>query len=437
MTPTKNNLKISLIIPAYNEEDYIEECLEEAIKHSNEKFHEIIVIDNGSTDRTRELAEKFPGIKVVHEPIKGLTRARQRGLEVATGDLLAYIDADTRLHPLWIKIAENFFDKHPDAVSLSGPYRYYDGSIFRNGFQHILWWLNAPIAYYTAGYMILGGNFIAKKDALLKMGGFDKTIEFYGEDTNISKRLSEHGKVAFKMDFFIYSSSRRFQKDGIIKTNINYALNFIWPAIFGHSYTNTKNYSDPRPLPKSEEGDPIFNLNKRNANIKAWVVTICFSLAFIITWAVESFSWRSALPLTIFYIVFMFNTFFSVRQFSSITPPYNLAQGVLDFILASLYIATAVNIDDPRYFIFFVLLIFALSVVKYTLLLGVIDYDSVLKRKILINMSGVCGCAIVLGGIFSGWIRASLWMWAVAFVLANVILFTLWPFYRIHGPDSK
>ena len=432
----KNNIKISLIIPAYNEEDSIVECLEKAILYSNNRFCEIIVINNGSTDKTKELAEKISGVKVVDEPVKGLTKARQKGLDVATGDYLAYIDADTQLHPQWFKTAEHFFQKHPNAVSLSGPYRYYDGSMMSNFFQHIIWWLNAPISYWLAGYMILGGNFIAKKEALINMGGFDKSIEFYGEDTNISRRLSKFGDVVFKMDFFIYSSSRRFQEEGFIKTNLIYGLNFIWQVLFKKSFSNNKNYHDHRS--RSLKGkDTLEEVVRKGATIKAWIVSSIFAIAFIINWIFESFDWHKAIPLAIFYAVFVFNTFFSIRCFSRITPPYSFVHGVLDLVLVALYIAMAVNVRALPYFVFFCLLIFAVSSIKYTLLLGSVEYDEIIKRKVLIDIMGVCGLSLVIGGIFAGYPQYSIWAWVIIFILANIILFTFWPFYRLDVHDEK
>ena len=428
MTPQKNKFKISLIIPAYNEEDSIVECLEMAIKYSEGKFHEIIVINNRSTDRTKELALSVPGVKVVDEPDKGLTKARQKGLEVATGDLLAYIDADTRLQPAWFKTASTFFQRNPKAVSLSGPYRYYDGSIINNFFLHVIWWMNAPLAYHLAGYMILGGNFVARKDALIKMGGFDKNVEFYGEDTNLSRRLSEFGKVVFKMDFFIYSSSRRFQKEGVIKTNLVYGLNFVWQVLFKKPFT--KGYEDHR-IELKKKSYTIEENIKKVAEIKAWIVSSIFAIAFIITWIFESFDWHKAMPLAIFYIVFVFNTFFSIRCFSRITPPYSWVHGTLDLILVALYVAVSINVRAVPYFIFFTLLIFAVSSIKYTMLLGDIEHDHIFKRKILIDMLGICGLSLVIGGIFAGYAQYSLWAWVIIFVLANIILFITWPFYRI------
>ncbi len=230
-------MKISLVIPAHNEEFYIGTCLEHVIKNSQGKLYEIIVIDNASSDKTRETALRYPGVKVVHESNKGLTKARERGLREAQGDYIAYIDADTRMPSQWIEIAEKTLASHPEIMCLSGPYRYYDGSFWIRNVMTILWYISAPIMYRLVGYMVLGGNFIAKKSALISAGSFNPAIDFYGEDTDIARRLHTVGKVLFRMDFFIYSSSRRLAKEGLIMTNIRYALNFIWEVIFHRPFT--------------------------------------------------------------------------------------------------------------------------------------------------------------------------------------------------------
>jgi glycosyltransferase involved in cell wall biosynthesis len=230
-------MKISLIIPAYNEENYIGECIDCAILASHGRLHEIIVVNNASTDKTKEIAIR-KGVRVVDEPEKGLTKARQRGLIEATGDYIAYIDADTRMPNDWFDKIEYYFSKKPDIVCLSGPYKYYDASLYQRIVMSILWYTSAPIVYRFVGYMVLGGNFITKKSALLDIGGFDKNIDFFGEDTDIARRLSKTGKVVFKMDFFIRTSCRRLKKEGLIITNIKYGLNFIWEVFFHRPFTN-------------------------------------------------------------------------------------------------------------------------------------------------------------------------------------------------------
>jgi glycosyltransferase involved in cell wall biosynthesis len=236
--------RISLVIPAYNEEKYIHVCLEHAIKNSKGKFFEIIVIDNASTDRTGEIARGFPGVRVVHEKRKGLTQARQRGFEEATGDLLAYIDADTRLPAGWIETTLEEFARDKDLASLSGPYIYYDISRWQQLQVRLYWNALALPLYYFVGYMVVGGNFVIRKDVLHKMNGFDTSISFYGEDTNIARRARRHGKVKFKPSFAMHTSGRRFAGQGLVKTAILYIVNAV-SELVAHKQV-TRKYTDIR-----------------------------------------------------------------------------------------------------------------------------------------------------------------------------------------------
>ena len=237
-------MKISLVIPAYNEEKYIGTCLEYVFKNAPNFFHEIIVIDNASTDKTREVAEKFKGVKVIYEAQKGLTSARQKGLESATGDLIAYIDADTKMPKDWSKKVLKYFSKNPGLVCISGPYIYHDVSFLKSISVWMYWHIFAYPTSLITGYMVVGGNFIAKKNALEKINGFDKSISFYGEDTDIAKRLSMVGKVKFIPSFFMYTSARRFKGQGTGNTAIMYVLNFL--SVVFRGKPASKEYKDIR-----------------------------------------------------------------------------------------------------------------------------------------------------------------------------------------------
>lgn len=236
-------MKISLIICAYNEENYIKACLECAVKNSSGKFHEIIVVDNNSTDRTREIVEKMSGVQIVTELKKGPSHARQKGFEVATGDILAFIDADTKMPEGWVDTLTKEFTDNPKLVCLSGPYIYYDFSKWQQFLSLMYWYVAYPI-YLFIGYMAIGGNLVIKKEILEKMKGFDASIEFYGDDTNIARRASLFGKVKFKLSFIIYSSARRLVSQGMIKTTFLYILNFFSQVFIKKSAT--KSYKDIR-----------------------------------------------------------------------------------------------------------------------------------------------------------------------------------------------
>lgn len=230
-------MRVSLIIPAHNEEKYVGACLDSVRAHAD--FDEVIVVDNASTDKTTAVASSRLGVKVVPEHTKGLPAARERGRIEATGDLIAYIDADSRMHEKWLPMAKKIFEERPDVVSLSGPARYWDGTFMQRAVMKIFWWISAPLTYRIVGYMLFGAHFIVRREALEKIGGFNKSITFYGEDTDLAKRLSKHGKVMFKMNFYIYTSARRFKKEGMIKANLRYAMNFLWPVLFHRPFSKT------------------------------------------------------------------------------------------------------------------------------------------------------------------------------------------------------
>lgn len=235
---------ISVVIPAYNEEQYLGACLESVLQHKIPEVKEIIVIDNASTDNTAGVAAKYPGVRVVREERKGLTRARQRGLETVQCEILAWIDADSRVDRIWFEAIRDTFDRHPEIVSLSGPYSLYDASITEKCLARVYWWILGLPIYYMMGYMVVGGNFAARREALLSIGGFDTSIEFYGEDTNIARRLKKAGKVIFRLDFINRSSARRMHEQGFLLTGLMYGWNFFSQALAKSSVTD--DYVDVR-----------------------------------------------------------------------------------------------------------------------------------------------------------------------------------------------
>lgn len=232
-------MKISLIIPAYNEEKFIGACLDHAIKNSHGIFHEIIVVDNASTDRTAEIAGQFPGVRVVHEPIKGLTRARQRGFEEATGELLAYNDADTQMPEGWTDMMLREFSGKKYITCLSGPYIYYDIPKFHQWLiKVVFWYLVALPGYWIIGYLVIGGNFVIRRDVVEKMGGFDTSITFYGEDTDIARRASQFGKAKFKYGFAMPTSGRRIAGQGMLTMMYVYVKNYLSEVFFKRPATS-------------------------------------------------------------------------------------------------------------------------------------------------------------------------------------------------------
>lgn len=241
-------MHLSIVVPAYNEEKYLPGCLEwvlaEIRRSPDPTGVEVIVVDNASTDRTAEVARSFQGVRVVHEPEKGLTRARQKGLIEARGEIVAYVDADTRMPPGWIARVLRSFASNGRVVCVSGPYIYYDASLLERLLVRLYWIFLATPAYWMTRYMVVGGNFAAKKSALEEIGGFDTDIAFYGEDTNIARRLHAAGKVKFVMRLPMHTSSRRLHAEGLWATAMRYAANFLSEVVLKRPVT--RSYQDVR-----------------------------------------------------------------------------------------------------------------------------------------------------------------------------------------------
>lgn len=224
-----NTLTVSVLIPALNESGNLPIIIK-ALKKQSVKPLQIIVIDNNSTDDTFEVAKSL-GVTILLEKNRGTNNALETGRAIATGDLIARVDADCIPNPDWIqKIIDRFADVK--IVGLTGPYDYYDAKksfrtlsmLFQryvySTFHHLLDNVNM-------GAILIGGNSIARRTALDQVGGFDRKIIFYGDDTDLAKKLSKVGNVYFDKDLVMPSSARRFQNEGLLKILWKYMQGFL------------------------------------------------------------------------------------------------------------------------------------------------------------------------------------------------------------------
>jgi glycosyltransferase involved in cell wall biosynthesis len=119
-----SRLRVSLVIPVYNEEAHIGDCLE-AIARQTVKPYEVIVVDNNSTDRTAAIARSYPFVRLITERQQGVVFARDCGFNAARGDIIGRTDADARLAKDWVACVQQAF-ADPTVNAASGIVSYRD-----------------------------------------------------------------------------------------------------------------------------------------------------------------------------------------------------------------------------------------------------------------------------------------------------------------------
>jgi glycosyltransferase involved in cell wall biosynthesis len=245
-------MKLAFVIPAYNEEALIGKCVESVMAEVRRTGRDIdvVVVNNNSTDRTAEIAAAVPGVRVVDEKEKGLVAARDGGFRATTAELVANIDADTIVPEGWLDIVFGEFGRDAKLVCLSGPYVYYDLSAWNRfliavfyGLTKLIYWINRYVL--RVGSVVQGGNFVFKRDAWVKAGGYNRAIKFYGEDTDVAVKLSKVGHVKWTVRLKMKTSGRRLAEEGVFMTAGRYTLNFFWVTFAGKPLTNS--HTDIRP----------------------------------------------------------------------------------------------------------------------------------------------------------------------------------------------
>lgn len=236
-------IKLSFVIPAYNEEDYVGKCIESIIRETAGRTDvEIIVVDNNSNDGTEAVAKKYPGGQVVREMRRGANAARKRGFDESRGDLVAFPDADVIMPTGWVAKAEQEFAHDKKLACISGPFIYYDLPRRVRALVRIFYILSymtsfAGRIFLRKSTVIQGGNYIVRRSALQAIGGLDPSITFYGDDTDLALRLSKVGTVKFSFAMPILTSGRRLAKEGVWMMGLRYTLNNFWMILFHRPWT--------------------------------------------------------------------------------------------------------------------------------------------------------------------------------------------------------
>lgn len=214
-------MRISVIIPALNEEKYIERCLRSIARQDlPRERYEIIVVDGGSVDRTWEIAGRYAD-KLLLSDKQGIGYQQNLGAKMARGDLLVFVHADTYFIRRGVlrKLLQFFDDETVVGGAVS--HKYYPEETLGIKVFNTLDSFLASFFVYLKMPQTGGPVTVIRRDVFFDIGGF---IEDICEDVEIGQRLRERGTVFRDVEISAYSSSRRLEKEGILRNVVKYVL---------------------------------------------------------------------------------------------------------------------------------------------------------------------------------------------------------------------
>lgn len=182
-------MKFSVIVCTYNGAETIEECIESLLNQAFEDKYEIIIVDDGSTDDTKDVVKRFVDNEQVrlieHETNRGLSAARNTGWQEAEGEFVAYIDDDAVAPPDWLSALYDRYDEDVDGVG-GYPETYYDDIIGKYEVARGLY-RYGPNAEHIKGPG--GMNMSFRRTVLEDLNGFDEEFVHIGDDADLGERL--------------------------------------------------------------------------------------------------------------------------------------------------------------------------------------------------------------------------------------------------------
>lgn len=216
-------MKISLVIPVYNEEAIIEPCLK-AVFSQTEAFDEVILVDNNCTDKSMKIAKKYP-VKIVKEKQQGISYARNKGFNSAKYDIIGRIDCDTVLPPDWAKKVKQTFKAHPEYLAITGPIFFHDLAI-----KHLASPIHSAIYYHLLKkihgfYFVIGCNMALRQSAWHKIKNLvimdNKEVH---EDLDLAVQVAKFGQIGYIRAISANISGRRLRK---FPGNLEYLTRYL------------------------------------------------------------------------------------------------------------------------------------------------------------------------------------------------------------------
>lgn len=220
-------LKISVVITAYNEEQYLPICLQSVFSSDFPKAEfEVVVVNNNSKDTSAEIAKKL-GARVLNEEKQGYVYALSKGMNEARGEIIAVTDADTEVSKNWLsEIEKSFVNKNVVAATGMSDLRSLN---FRTKLVSGLGFYVFVKSNFLIGKPHLSGfNFAVRRASFIKAGGLNTNYQM-SPDIELGLRMKKFGKIIFNKQMITHTSIRRW-KEGYLSTANMYIKGYLYTA---------------------------------------------------------------------------------------------------------------------------------------------------------------------------------------------------------------
>lgn len=224
MDRQQDQVRFSVVIPAYNEAGYLAETLRALSAQDFDGPFEVIVVDNDSSDETATVAAAF-GVRVLHEVERGVCAARQRGSAAATGEIIVSTDADTRPPRDWLRCLDVTFAAEPDAVAVAGPCRYEDPCWWARIYPTLLFGLVAGVFALTGSVCYVTATNLAVRRTAFP--GYDPRLTQGGDELDLLRRLRQAGHVVWDRHNVVTTSPRRLQQGLLYSIVVSFFVYYL------------------------------------------------------------------------------------------------------------------------------------------------------------------------------------------------------------------
>lgn len=206
---------VSVVIPVYNDQEFIKECLD-CIAQQTRQPDQVIVVDNNCSDQSMQIAQKYEFVTIVHESVQGICAATKKGLDYASRSdgIILRCDVDSRPHPDWVSSVIQLFTTHKkDIVAVTGPGIFYDTPRYLRPLADLLY---MKLYFLSVGLALgqkplFGSNFAITSSVWRSIqSGTHLNRQDIHDDIDISHHVIKHGNILYAKQLTMPISARPF-----------------------------------------------------------------------------------------------------------------------------------------------------------------------------------------------------------------------------------